>query len=127
MKWNLFCKLYLNLHINIKLSVVRYLLNFTEVPIINYYLPSKEKKPNKCFTFLLIQGCLEIPNVYVVGEPVKNFVPFVDYKERSQLWKWIGTGRDSDQELQSLYLHWLKYKEEGLPDQNGMKTPPPRR
>ena len=34
-------------------------------------------------------------------------MPLVDHREKSQIWKWICLGRDSDAELQPLCNKWL--------------------
>ncbi|XP_068687328.1 nuclear factor related to kappa-B-binding protein-like [Montipora foliosa] len=46
------------------------------------------------------------------GETPANFVPFVDFKERPQHWKWIGSQRDSDAQLEPLCEDWLRIKGE---------------
>lgn len=46
------------------------------------------------------------------GESPSNFVPLVDFKERPQHWKWIGSQRDSDSQLEPLSEDWLRIKEE---------------
>ncbi|XP_015761922.1 PREDICTED: nuclear factor related to kappa-B-binding protein-like isoform X3 [Acropora digitifera] len=46
------------------------------------------------------------------GESPPNFVPLVDFKERPQHWKWIGSQRDSDSQLEPLSEDWLRIKEE---------------
>lgn len=46
------------------------------------------------------------------GETPPTFVPFVDFKERPQQWKWIGTHRDSDEQLEPLCDDWLRVKGE---------------
>ena len=60
---------------------------------------------------------------------IENFIPFLDYKERAQQWRWIGTGRDGDEALANLCQHWLKHKnevDELVVDMN-QGTPPPAR
>ena len=43
------------------------------------------------------------------------------------MWKWIGEGRDAEDELTDLYSHWLTHKEEQDQENNEMAgTPPPR-
>ena len=65
----------------------------------------------------------------IAGLSVENFVPFLDYKERAQQWKWIGAGRDSNSQLSPLFRHWLKHKNttpvDGLSSSQG--SPPPVR
>ncbi|KAK7482554.1 hypothetical protein BaRGS_00026155, partial [Batillaria attramentaria] len=65
----------------------------------------------------------------VLGLSVENFVPFLDYKERAQQWKWIGAGRDSNQQLAVLFRHWLKHKNAEPVDGLGVSqgSPPPVR
>lgn len=46
------------------------------------------------------------------GATPATFVPFVDFKERPQHWKWIGSLRDSDEQLEPLCADWLHVKEE---------------
>lgn len=77
-------------------------------------------------------SCVNKP-IIVCGVPtglsVENFVPFLDYKERAQQWKWIGAGRDSNPQLAVLFRHWLKHKNaepvDGLGASQG--SPPPVR
>ncbi|KAK7097674.1 hypothetical protein V1264_004618 [Littorina saxatilis] len=65
----------------------------------------------------------------VLGLSVENFVPFLDYKERAQQWKWIGAGRDANPQLSPLSRHWLKHRStapvDGLSSSQG--SPPPVR
>jgi len=67
--------------------------------------------------------------VYSAGATPENFVPFVDYKERAQQWRWIGVGRDSDENLDQLFKHWMANKKESAGDLNesGQCSPPPPR
>ncbi|XP_076467906.1 uncharacterized protein LOC143298812 isoform X2 [Babylonia areolata] len=58
----------------------------------------------------LVISALKFLSGDVLGLSVENFVPFLDYKERAQQWKWIGAGRDSNQQLSPLFRHWLKHK-----------------
>lgn len=65
----------------------------------------------------------------VLGFQVENFVPFLDYKERAQQWKWIGQGRDVDEQLGQLCKYWLSNKDEKHADtqeSNPGSPPPPR-
>lgn len=61
------------------------------------------------------------------GLSMENFVPFLDYKERAQQWKWIGAGRDSNQHLAPLFYHWMKHKDavclDGLGAGQGSPSP----
>nr|XP_032820255.1 nuclear factor related to kappa-B-binding protein [Petromyzon marinus] len=41
-----------------------------------------------------------------------NFAPYVDYKDRLQQWKWIGGGRDSNNEMEVLCQLWLETKDQ---------------
>lgn len=44
------------------------------------------------------------------GETPASFVPLVDFKERPQQWKWIGSNRDGDELLEPLCEDWLQIK-----------------
>lgn len=44
------------------------------------------------------------------GDAPASFVPLVDFKERPQQWKWIGSNRDSDEQLELLCENWLQIK-----------------
>nr|XP_048774007.1 nuclear factor related to kappa-B-binding protein-like isoform X2 [Ostrea edulis]XP_056012397.1 nuclear factor related to kappa-B-binding protein-like isoform X2 [Ostrea edulis] len=58
-----------------------------------------------------------------------NFVPYVDYKERAQQWRWIGAGRDSDDNMTALFKHFITSRKDGncdLYDGGAGSTPPPR-
>ncbi|XP_067662843.1 nuclear factor related to kappa-B-binding protein-like [Haliotis asinina] len=65
----------------------------------------------------------------VLGLSVDNFIPYLDYKERAQQWKWIGMGRDTETELAPLFQHWMRNKDnvmaDGLDSSQG-SPPPPR-
>lgn len=70
---------------------------------------------------------------FLAGEAIsmniENFIPYLDYKERAQQWRWIGTGRDSDDMLATLCHNWLTHKDEVdelVVDMN-QGTPPPAR
>ncbi|KAK3610163.1 hypothetical protein CHS0354_039947 [Potamilus streckersoni] len=64
-----------------------------------------------------------------IGMSIENFIPYLDYKERAQQWRWIGVGRDSDEQLSQLYKHWLQFRTEvsdySLDGREG--SPPPAR
>ncbi|KAK6173405.1 hypothetical protein SNE40_016863 [Patella caerulea] len=64
-----------------------------------------------------------------LGYGVDNFIPYVDYKERPQHWKWIGVGRDSPDKLLPLYNYWLQNKDGHMFDgfEANQSTPPPAR
>ncbi|GAB1608858.1 nuclear factor related to kappa-B-binding protein-like [Argonauta hians] len=66
----------------------------------------------------------------VYGFQLENFIPLIDYKERAQQWRWIGSGRDADDELGQLCKFWLQKKDDGRlsenPDNTPGTTPPPR-
>lgn len=67
--------------------------------------------------------------LFCLGFQVENFVPFLDYKERAQQWKWIGQGRDVDEQLGQLCKYWLSNKDEKHADtqeSNPGSPPPPR-
>lgn len=59
----------------------------------------------------------------------ESFVPFVDYKEKQQLWHWIGSGRDSEEQLFALCHHWLENKDDVSLDalETSQGSPPPPR
>lgn len=64
-----------------------------------------------------------------LGLSLENFVPLLDYKERAQQWRWIGQGRDTDEELASLYAYWAEHRETDQLDSGFDKmasVPPPR-
>ena len=64
-----------------------------------------------------------------------SFVPLVEHRERAQLWRWIGGGRDADSHLAPLNAHWLELQAAasdaleagGGGGRDGADTPPPRR
>ncbi|KAF8785193.1 nuclear factor related to kappa-B-binding protein-like [Argiope bruennichi] len=58
-----------------------------------------------------------------------TFVPFLDYKEKQQQWQWIGTGRDSDEQMYGLCQQWLENKDEISSDilETSQGSPPPPR
>ncbi|CAL1539986.1 unnamed protein product [Lymnaea stagnalis] len=76
----------------------------------------------------LVVSALKFLSGNELGLKVENFVPFVDYKERAQQWKWIGVGRDTDPELTSLFRYWLQHKDDvtvdGLDSAQGSPPPP---
>uniref|UniRef100_T1III0 DEUBAD domain-containing protein n=1 Tax=Strigamia maritima TaxID=126957 RepID=T1III0_STRMM len=41
-----------------------------------------------------------------------SFVPYIDYKEKIQMWQWIGVGRDSDENMSALNTQWMQNKDE---------------
>ncbi|KAL8581008.1 hypothetical protein ACOMHN_048042 [Nucella lapillus] len=77
----------------------------------------------------LVISALKFLSGDVLGLSVENFVPFLDYKERAQQWKWIGAGRDSNQQLSPLFRHWLKHKNSMPVDSlsSSQGSPPPVR
>ncbi|CAL1281622.1 unnamed protein product [Larinioides sclopetarius] len=58
-----------------------------------------------------------------------TFVPFLDYKEKQQQWQWIGSGRDSDEQMYGLCQQWLESKDEISSDilETSQGSPPPPR
>lgn len=42
----------------------------------------------------------------------ENFIPFIDHKDRTQIWCWAGEGRDSDDILTPLTQHWLEIRQD---------------
>ncbi|XP_072449099.1 nuclear factor related to kappa-B-binding protein isoform X2 [Chiloscyllium punctatum] len=44
-----------------------------------------------------------------------NFEPYVSCTERSQQWKWIGSGRDSEKEVTTLCQLWFEVKDQIFP------------
>ncbi|KAK3099190.1 hypothetical protein FSP39_000785 [Pinctada imbricata] len=65
----------------------------------------------------------------LIGVMPENFVPYLDFKDRVQQWRWIGAGRDSDEKMGQLFKHWLTNKKEGSEDasEGGQGSPPPPR
>ncbi|XP_052281775.1 nuclear factor related to kappa-B-binding protein-like isoform X2 [Dreissena polymorpha] len=60
-----------------------------------------------------------------LGVNMDQFVPYLDYKERTQQWQWIGMGRDSDEALDRLCAYWLKHKDDvGEVIVDGQESPP---
>ncbi|XP_035218985.1 nuclear factor related to kappa-B-binding protein-like [Stegodyphus dumicola] len=58
-----------------------------------------------------------------------TFVPFLDYKEKQQQWQWIGSGRDSDEQMYGLCQQWLESKDDISWDilETSQGSPPPPR
>lgn len=58
-----------------------------------------------------------------------TFVPFLDYKEKQQQWQWIGSGRDSDEQMYGLCQQWLENKDDITSDilETCQGSPPPPR
>lgn len=65
----------------------------------------------------------------LIGILPENFVPYLDYKEKQQQWQWIGAGRDSGEQLNSLCQHWLENKDDLSLDvlESSQGSPPPPR
>ncbi|KAL5011494.1 hypothetical protein ScPMuIL_010045 [Solemya velum] len=65
----------------------------------------------------------------LLGTQIENFVPYLDYKERAQVWRWIGVGRDSDEQMSTLCDMWIQTKPESTTEghESGTTTPPPPR
>jgi nuclear factor related to kappa-B-binding protein len=40
-------------------------------------------------------------------DPVPGFMPYIEFRDRVDNWRWIGHGRDSNIELFVLFKHWL--------------------
>ncbi|KAG8183464.1 hypothetical protein JTE90_002846 [Oedothorax gibbosus] len=59
----------------------------------------------------------------------ETFVPFLDYKEKQQQWQWIGSGRDSDEQMFELCQQWLDNKDDISSDilEISQGSPPPPR
>ncbi|XP_074652281.1 uncharacterized protein LOC141906799 [Tubulanus polymorphus] len=77
----------------------------------------------------LVSPALKFFSGDILGLTLDNFVPLVDYKERAQLWKWIGQGRDDDAALIPLCRHWMQLKgaaSSDLTDNREGSPPPPR-
>lgn len=67
--------------------------------------------------------------MFGVGLSLDNFIPLLDYKERAQQWRWIGQGRDSDEDLANLYTHWAENRDTEQLDSGSDRmapVPPPR-
>ncbi|GCC31980.1 hypothetical protein chiPu_0010440 [Chiloscyllium punctatum] len=47
-----------------------------------------------------------------------NFEPYVSCTERSQQWKWIGSGRDSEKEVTTLCQLWFEVKDQIFPKES---------
>lgn len=85
-----------------------------------------------CYNWLLKKVTVTAPLCVLSSIDVSppNFVPFVDYKERAQQWRWIGAGRDSDDNMAALFKHFITNRKEGncdLYEGGPSSTPPPRR
>lgn len=73
------------------------------------------------------------------SEQPEDFVPYIEYKEKIDMYQWIGAGRDSDSLLSPLCQYWLehrnemklslsaKIKEEDVELSDRSQTPPPPR
>ncbi|GFS69862.1 putative r-kappa-b [Trichonephila clavipes] len=59
----------------------------------------------------------------------ETFVPYLDYKEKQQQWQWIGSGRDSDEQMYELCQQWLDNKDDISCDilETSQGSPPPPR
>ncbi|XP_066502154.1 nuclear factor related to kappa-B-binding protein [Hoplias malabaricus] len=57
-----------------------------------------------------------------------GFTPYVEFRENSQQWKWIGPSQDTEKDLSALCLHWLESKDHVVVKQEGEEaaelTPP---
>lgn len=51
-----------------------------------------------------------------------GFIPFVEFKEVSQQWKWIGSSQDGDKDLSALCQLWLESKDHVIVKQEGEET-----
>ncbi|XP_042566831.1 nuclear factor related to kappa-B-binding protein [Cyprinus carpio] len=51
-----------------------------------------------------------------------GFVPFVEFKELSQQWKWIGPSQEVDKDLSALCQLWLESKDHVIVKQEGEET-----
>lgn len=63
----------------------------------------------------LVQSAMNFLSIYsepvnLKGQESKEMVPLVDYKEKNQLWQWIGKNRDSDDVLMRLCREWHQEK-----------------
>ncbi|KAK4887042.1 hypothetical protein RN001_003313 [Aquatica leii] len=73
------------------------------------------------------------------AEQPDDFVPYMEYKEKLDMYQWIGAGRDSDSLLSPLCQYWLEHrnemkpallvkpKEEDVEVSDRSQTPPPPR
>ncbi|XP_069080578.1 nuclear factor related to kappa-B-binding protein isoform X1 [Pleurodeles waltl] len=52
--------------------------------------------------------------LYLTGERkgTSNFPPFVEFREKTMQWKWIGPTQDSEKELNALFQIWLETKDQ---------------
>ncbi|CAH1796308.1 unnamed protein product [Owenia fusiformis] len=77
----------------------------------------------------LVQPALKFLSGDVLGTSIENFIPFIDYKERAQQWKWIGQGRDHDDDMDQYFHRWLETNPEAGQDEadNSVTAVPPAR
>ncbi|KAK5643642.1 hypothetical protein RI129_007487 [Pyrocoelia pectoralis] len=73
------------------------------------------------------------------SEQPEDFVPYIEFKEKIDMYQWIGAGRDSDSLLSPLCQYWLEHrnqmkpallmkpKEEDVEVSDRSQTPPPPR
>ncbi|KAB0799407.1 hypothetical protein PPYR_07287 [Photinus pyralis] len=73
------------------------------------------------------------------SEQPEDFVPYIEFKEKLEMYQWIGAGRDSDSLLSPLCQYWLEHrnqmkpallvkpKEEDVEVSDRSQTPPPPR
>ncbi|XP_064424745.1 nuclear factor related to kappa-B-binding protein isoform X3 [Latimeria chalumnae] len=43
-----------------------------------------------------------------------GFTPYVDYREKTQQWKWIGPGQDAEKDISALCQLWLETKDQSF-------------
>ncbi|XP_017348136.1 nuclear factor related to kappa-B-binding protein isoform X1 [Ictalurus punctatus] len=64
-------------------------------------------------------GCMALPS---------GFMPYVEFRELTQQWKWIGPTQDSEKDLNALCMLWLESKDHVVVKQEGEEaaelTPP---
>ncbi|GIX89407.1 nuclear factor related to kappa-B-binding protein [Caerostris extrusa] len=77
----------------------------------------------------LVSSALKFLSGDLINILPDTFVPFLDYKEKQQQWQWIGTGRDSDEQMYGLCQQWLDNRDEFPSDifESSQGSPPPPR
>ncbi|XP_013413602.1 nuclear factor related to kappa-B-binding protein-like [Lingula anatina] len=62
----------------------------------------------------LVSSALKFLSGDILGLTLEKFIPLVDFKERAQIWKWIGQGHDNDAYLTMLCTHWLEQRKQSI-------------
>lgn len=76
----------------------------------------------------LVMSALEFLAGELLGVQPKNFIPYIDYKEKLMQYVWVGHNRDSDVEMSKLYSFWLPKKDDSVLESYSLQgvPPPPR-